>query len=131
MSKINEYLKNNSNKYPKDNGVIYRKDEEYIGITNKNIHKCVNSLVSYLKNKYKNVAIIGGNRIEWLISFWAVFGYVGNVIAIDKELKEENVIKLFEQVTPDLIIFDDDFNIVSEGNSVPVIMSVSNIIRIA
>ena len=111
MGKINEYLKTNLDKYPEDNGIIYRINDEYIGINNKEICKCVNSLVSYLKDKYKNVAIIGGNKLEWLISFFAVFGYVGNVIAIDKELEKDSIIKLFEKVKPDLIIIDDEIDL--------------------
>ena len=61
-----------------------------------------------MQGKYKKIAIIGGNKLEWLISFFAVFAYLGDVFAIDKELEKESVIKLFEQVKPDLVILDDD-----------------------
>lgn len=111
MGKINEYLKNNFEKYADDVGVVYREKEEYLGITNKQIYGYVNSLVSYLKDKVnspQNIAIIGGNKVEWLISFWATFGYVGNVLAIDKELNQDEILKIFDRVKPDLIIIDDD-----------------------
>lgn len=111
LGKINEYLTKNVENYPDDCGIIYRVGEEYKEVTNKEIYTYVTSLVSYLQDKYKNVAVIGGNKLEWLISFWAVFGYLGNVMAIDKELDKESIVKLFEQVQPDLIILDDDLNL--------------------
>ena len=108
LGKIHEYLTKNVEKYPDDCGIIYRVEEEYKEVTNKEILKYVKSLVAYMQGKYKKVAIIGGNKLEWLISFFAVFAYLGDVFAIDKELEKESVIKLFEQVKPDLVILDDD-----------------------
>lgn len=108
MGKIHEYLTKNVEKYPDDCEIIYRVGEEYKEVTNKEILKYVKSLVAHMQDKYKNVAIIGGNKLEWLISFFAAFGYLGNVIAIDKELENESIVKIFEQVKPDLVILDDD-----------------------
>lgn len=108
MGKIHEYLTKNVEIYPDDCEIIYRVGEEYKEVTNKEILKYVKSLVAHMQDKYKNVAIIGGNKLEWLISFFAVFGYLGDVIAIDKELDTESIVKLFEQSKPDLVILDDD-----------------------
>jgi len=115
MSKINEYLKANYDKYPDKSGIVYRLNEEYVEINNVKIYQYVNSLVSYLNGKYKNIAIIGSNKIEWVISFFAVFGYVGNPILIDKELDKEAIIKIFEKIQPDLIILDDELSFVFEN----------------
>ena len=68
MGKIHEYLNCNYDRYPEDCGIIYREDEAYFEVNNKEIYQYVNSVVSALKDKYKNVAIIGGNKLEWLVS---------------------------------------------------------------
>lgn len=111
MSKINDYLEKNYIKFPNDIGLIYRENETYKEITNSEIYEFVNSLVAKLNGKYKNVAIIGNNKLEWIISFWAVFGYVGDVIAIDKELDKDNILEIFDLEKPDLVIIDDEINV--------------------
>ncbi len=112
MGKINEYLEKNYKKYKNDIGIVYKENEKYINVTNKEIYQYVNSLVFELNNKrYDNVAIIGGNKLEWMISFWAVMGYIGDVIVIDKELEKDSILKMFEIVKPNLIIIDDELNL--------------------
>ena len=132
MSKINEYLKNNFEKYADDIGVVYRDNEDYVGITNKQIYIYVNSLVSYLKDKVnlpKNVAIIGGNKLEWLISFWATFGYLGNVMAIDKELNKDDILKIFQKFSPDLVIIDDELQLAFENYEILKFSDISEIMQ--
>lgn len=129
MSKIHEYLKTNFDKYPEGTGLVYRVDEEYINLTNKQIYKYVNSLTAYLKDRYKNIAIIGGNKLEWLVSFWAILGYVGNVIAIDKELEINSILKIFEQISVDLIIVDDDLSLEFKNKNILKFSEINKIIQ--
>ena len=112
MSKINEYLENNCNKFPEHVGIVYRENNQYKELTNRELKKYVNSVVSYLKEyKNKKVAIIGSNKLEWLISFLAVFGYIGDAILIDKEIDDEQLKCIFNKVKPDLIIIDDEISL--------------------
>lgn len=111
MSKINEYLERNNTNFPNDIGVIFNQDDNYTGVTNNEIYQYVNSLVDYLKDKYTNIAIIGSNSLEWAISLWAIFGYVGNAILIDKELNKKSIEHIFSKVNPDLIIIDDNIDL--------------------
>lgn len=129
LGKIHEYLTKNIENYHEDCGIIYRVGEEYKEVTNKEIFRYVTSLVSYMQDKYKNIAIIGGNKLEWLISFFAAFGYLGNVIAIDKELENESIVKIFEQVKPDLVILDDDLKLNFENIDVLLFSEINKIMQ--
>lgn len=112
MSKINEYLENNYNKFPEYTGIVYREENQYKELTNRELKEYVNSVVSYLKEyKNKKVAIIGNNKLEWIISFLAVYGYIGDAILIDKEIDNEQLNCVFNKVKPDLIIVDNEIKL--------------------
>lgn len=56
--------------------------------------------------KGKNIAIIGNNRYEWVISYLAVMGGIGSVIPLDKGLPYEEVESSIERSYADVLIFD-------------------------
>lgn len=56
--------------------------------------------------KGKNIAIIGNNRYEWVISYLAVMGGIGYVVPLDKGLPYEEVESSIERSYADVLIFD-------------------------
>lgn len=111
MSKILSFIKKYSEITPNKDAITYRTCSEYKSITYYEFYEYINSFSAYLKDyKNKTIAIIGNNKLEYLIALFSIIGNIGNAFLIDKELYEEDIDKLFKQVKPDLIIFDDELN---------------------
>ena len=112
MSKISEYL--DSNNYSKNaTGVIYRDKNNFVQIEYNKLQKYIRKIVNYLAIKYKDkkIAIIGRNKIEYLISLLSIYGYIGDVILIDFEASDCVKNNILNQLKPSLIIYEDEFNI--------------------
>lgn len=102
---------NKQNKYK--TAITYRMpdDDMYFSITYEKLYDYVMSLSGYLtKYKNKTIAIIGNNKLEYVVSLLAGL-CVGNVFVVDKELKKDELTSLFTIVNPDLIIIDDEINV--------------------
>lgn len=96
-------------KYKKD---INKKPVEYVEKTYGNVGKDIKALSEAFLNyekPIKRIALIGNNRYEWVISYFAtVCG--GMVIApMDKMLPENEIISLIERSEVDVAIFDKKY----------------------
>lgn len=57
----------------------------------------------------KNIAVIGENSYAWVISYLSVINGVGVVIPLDKELSDEDIVKLINKCDADAIICSNTF----------------------
>ncbi len=95
-----------------DISITYRETNDYKTISYKELREYINTLSSYLlQYKNKTIAIIGNNKLEYVISLLSIICNIGNAFLIDKELSKEDILNIFKQKDPDLIIIDDDINI--------------------
>ena len=95
-----------------DISITYREENDYKTISYKELREYINTLSSYLlQYKNKTIAIIGNNKLEYVISLLSIICNIGNAFLIDKELSKEDILNIFKQKDPDLIIIDDDINI--------------------
>lgn len=103
------YGDNIAYKYKKD---ITKKPVEYVEKSYKTVGEDVKALSEAFLNfekPIKRIALIGNNRYEWVISYFAtVCG--GMVIApMDKMLPENEIISLIERSEVDVAIFDQKY----------------------
>ena len=106
---VNSFGTNIAYKYKKN---INQKPVEYVEKTYKTVGEDVKALSEALlnfKRPIKRIALIGNNRYEWVISYFAtVCG--GMVIApMDKMLPENEIISLIERSEVDVAIFDKKY----------------------
>lgn len=106
---VNCYGDNIAYKYKKD---ITKKPVEYVEKSYKTVGEDVKALSEAFLNyekPIKRIALIGNNRYEWVLSYFAtVCG--GMVIApMDKMLPENEIISLVERSEVDVAIFDKKY----------------------
>lgn len=126
---LNWIIKNKENDNP---AIIYRNtnSDNYQNITYDNLYNYINSLSGYLeKYKGKTIAIIGNNKLEYIVSLLSVLCNIGNVFVIDKELKENELDKIFKKVMPDLIIIDDEIVLKFDDIDVLNFSEINNIMK--
>lgn len=118
---IKSYGDNIAYKYKKN---INKKPVEYVEKTYENVGEDVKALSEAFLNyekPIKRIALIGNNRYEWVISYFATV-CSGMVIApMDKMLPENEIISLIERSGVDVAIFDkkylDTFKKLKNSNS--------------
>ncbi len=102
-------------KYPENNAFIIKKDKskkEYTYITYTAFAKDIERLGTALLSKdlpRRRIAIIGANRYEWMLSFFAVLCGAGMAVPLDKGLSEREIISLLSRSEADCIIFGKEF----------------------
>lgn len=108
---INTILKEAFDKW-KDRDYIYQKENgKFIAKTFKIFIEDVYSLASYLlENNLKDEKIIiyGENSYELMVADIAVTGFVGISVIVNKDLKEESIIKMIKEIDAKAIIYDDN-----------------------
>lgn len=93
--------------------------DDYCDISYDELYQYIISLSGYLTNyKNKNIAIIGNNKLEYVVSLLSVLCNIGNVFVVDKELRENELKVLFNVVKPDLIILDDEIALNSQETNI-------------
>ena len=116
MSRLYEKMEDHAKQAPKNKAFTYRDLEQYESIDYATLLSYVDSLSDQLSAyRDQTVAIIGNNKLEYAVSLLAVLCNVGNVFLIEKELRREDILKIFGQVKPDLIILDEELNFCFEG----------------
>lgn len=111
MSKLLNWLK--KDKENNKSAITYRVQgtDDYLTIDYEELYSYIMSLSGYLsKYKNKNIAIIGNNKLEYVVSLLSGLCNIGNVFVVDKELNKDGLSSLFNIVKPDLIILDDELN---------------------
>ncbi len=88
-----------------------RKEFTYQHITFGQFRDHVNQLGEGLlaeEGQGKRIAIIGKNRYEWLVSYFAVLGGLGICVPLDKGLPYEELESSLVRSAADILIFDPD-----------------------
>lgn len=112
MSKLLSWINKSNTTIENNKAVVYRMGEIYESISYKELYAYILSLSYFLKEyKGKTIAIIGNNKLEYVISLLSVICNIGDAYLIDKELEQEDINSLFEIKKPDLVILDDDINL--------------------
>lgn len=94
--------------------ITYRTPEtdNYTSITYSQLRNYIISLSGYLSQyKNKTIAIIGNNKLEYVVSLLSVLCNIGNAFLVDKEIDQEELDDLFAVIKPDLVIIDDEINL--------------------
>ncbi len=125
---IREIINNSAEKYPDNNAFIVKnKDmETYTYITYKQLKQEINALGTALIKlglKGKRVAVIGKNRYEWAMGYYAVVNGLGVVVPLDKGLPKEEIELSLKRSKADAIICEGNYvetvkEIMSNGNTI-------------
>lgn len=125
---IREIINNSVEKYPDNNAfIIKNKDmQTYTYITYKRLKQEIDALGTALINlglKGKRVAVIGKNRYEWAMGYYAVVNGLGVVVPLDKGLPKEEIELSLKRSKADAIICEGNYvdtvkEIMNNGNTV-------------
>jgi long-chain acyl-CoA synthetase len=119
MSRLYDCIKRYNDTLPDNVSFTFREGESYAHISYRQLYEYLNTLSSYLAGyKGKSIAIIGNNKLEYAVCLLSVICNIGDAFLVDKELSEEDVVNVFSQKKPDLIILDDDLDFVFENYEV-------------
>lgn len=119
MSRLYDCIKRYNDTLPDNISFTFREGESYAHVSFRQLYEYLNTLSSYLAGyKGKSIAIIGNNKLEYAVCLLSVICNIGDAFLVDKELSEEDVVNVFSQKKPDLIILDDDLDFVFENYEV-------------
>ena len=109
---IREVLKDCINLYPENNAFIIKNPDKktYTNITFKKFGEEIKRLgTAFLKLglKGKRIAVIGKNRYEWALGYYAAVCGVGTVVPLDKGLPDNEIENSIKRAKVDAIIFED------------------------
>ena len=124
---IREILKNTVEKYGDNNAFIIKNKDmtTYTYITYKRMQEDINKLGTALMKlgfKGKRIAVIGKNRYEWAMGYYAVVNGLGVVVPLDKGLPKEEIELSLKRSAADAIICEGSYvdtvkEIVNNGNT--------------
>lgn len=89
-----------------------KKDKEYIDITYEKFRKDIDALgigFENLRLQGKRIAIIGPNRYEWAITYFATLCGNNIVVPLDKGLPEAEIESLLQRSYADVIVFSKEY----------------------
>lgn len=114
FTNIREIIAFAATKFPNNNAfIIKNKDKKtYTNITYKRFQKDINKLGTALLKmglQNKRVAIIGKNRYEWALSYFAVVNGLGTVVPLDKGLPNVEIESSLERSKADAIVFEASY----------------------
>ncbi len=113
FNSIKEILQNSIKKYSDNNAFIIKDQKQrHIKITYNQLGKDIEKLgIGLIKMGLKNkrIAIIGKNRYEWVISYYATVCGVGIVVPLDKGLPIEEIENSLIISKADAIIFEGTY----------------------
>ena len=104
---VKKYSNNVAYKYKKD---INQKPVEYIEKTYEQVGKDVKALSTALLNEGfagKRIAVIGGNRYEWCLSYFSIASAGIIVAPMDKALPEVEITSLVQRSEIEAVIFEE------------------------
>lgn len=111
FSNIREVIQNSIEKYGDNNAFIVKdKEKKHKNISYKEFGEDIQKVGrAFLKMGFKDkkIAIIGKNRYEWALCYYATLFGVGMVIPLDKGLPEEEIENSLIISEADIIIFEE------------------------
>ena len=114
FNNIREIINNSAEKYSDNNAFIVKNKDmtTYTYITYKRLQEEINSLGTALLQlgfKGKRIAIIGKNRYEWAMGYYAVVNGLGVVVPLDKGLPKEEIELSLVRSKADAIICEENY----------------------
>jgi len=109
INNLFELLTIEATNYPNDVAFSYKKDNEIIKKTYREVYDDVINLSSYFNKNYKNkhIALIGENSYNWIITFLSII-LSGNVcVVIDKDLNENDITNLLKISDSKIIYYSE------------------------
>lgn len=124
ISSLKDMLESSCNLYGSKTACLVKKGkgEPYTEISFRELKRDVDALGSSLMElglQGSNIAIIGENSYEWLVSYLAVINGVGVVVPLDKELPLDEQLNLIKRSEVAAIIYDPSFSSNYEPTSIP------------
>ncbi len=112
---LKEMLKKTGEKIGDEVAYLYKTEmeDEFRTITHKEFRNDIEALGTKLINmglKDKKVAVIGENRYEWGVTYFAVITGTGVVVPIDKSLPENEIENLIIRSGVEAIIYSETYN---------------------
>lgn len=118
---IKQIIENSARKYGDRNAFIikHKKDKKvtYQNITFKDFKNDIDSLGTALISmglKDKRIAVIGKNRYEWAVSYYAVVNGAGIVVPLDKGLPKQEIEDSLIRSKAEVIIFSKEYEEIIE-----------------
>lgn len=116
MCRLYERLTYYAEHAPNNKAFTYRILDQYESIDYAVLREYVDSLAAELyRGGHRTIAIIGNNKLEYAVALLAVLCHLGDAFLIDKELREEDVERIFEQRKPDLVLLDEELDLAFDG----------------
>ncbi len=110
---MKELIQNTVKKYPNDLAFKLKiKDGKYREITYTEFYENIVSFGAYLLEKGyqgKKIALIGRNRYEWLLSYFATLCGVGIIVPLDKGLPPQEISSSLKRSNCEVIIFESKY----------------------
>ncbi len=124
---IREVIRNSVEKYGDNNAFIIKNEDKttYTYITYKKMQEEINKLGTALLKlgfKGKRIAVIGKNRYEWALGYYAVVNGLGLVVPLDKGLPKEEIALSLKRSRVEAIICEGNYvdtvkEIIENGNT--------------
>lgn len=108
---ISDLIKEKYISMPNKEYIYEKKNGQYQPITFKDFIEKTNLLAHYLiskKLKDKNILIIGKNSINYMIADLAILSYVGVVVNVNKDTKENDLNDIIKKIDIKGIIYDEE-----------------------
>lgn len=101
----------------------FKKNGQYVEKTYNEVWREICNLSGYLINSGytgKKIALVGNASYEWLVSFFAVMNAGAVAVTLDKELKDEDLLKRIEFSDSSVLLYSKDYDSLKElcGSSV-------------
>ena len=111
---IREIINNSAEKYPDNNAFIIKNKDmtTYTYVTYKQLKEEIDQLGTALIKlglKGKRIAVIGKNRYEWAMGYYAVVNGLGVVVPLDKGLPKEEIELSLKRSKADAIICEGNY----------------------
>ena len=110
---IREVIEESIKNYPNNNAFIIKNKDKttYTNITYKQLGEDINKIGTALLKlgfKDKRIAVIGKNRYEWAVCYYAVVNGLGVVIPLDKALPDNEIELSLKRSYADVIIYEEN-----------------------
>lgn len=109
---LREFLDFCEKKYSKRICFSYKRRNEVVNKTYVEFKKDVISLANYLLNNNftsQNIALLGENSYEWIVSYFAIINSGNTVVPIDKDLDIKEIMRILSITQTKLVVYSNTY----------------------
>lgn len=109
---LREFLDFCEKKYSKRICFSYKRRDEVVNKTYAEFKKDVISLANYLLNNNftsQNIALLGENSYEWIVSYFAIINSGNTVVPIDKDLDIKEIMRILSITQTKLVVYSNTY----------------------